>query len=329
MRFVASTAWTLLALESVLVIVWTLFAVKNVGLETQERVMTVLFIGVAVTVIGLAGGLLLYGQAKQANIAIGLGFAVAALPTALLGGRWGFNKFNAFDRAQSRAQAGRFDDSALTEMARAMDRKEWDTLRQLFATNQPDWTARDRHGQTLLGHAIQHVMDNYLDKSDLEPIRILIDSGVRVGTNDLDSRTPFMLEVLSCGNAGSAELLDLVLRAGGDPNASDMHNEPLIHVMRGSLPKLQLLTRYGANPQALSRRDDRPGWTALMTAVATSDWEKASFFIEHGVDPEYRSPDGKTCRSLLLEASERAKATERNLGPAYLVFVQRLNQELP
>ena len=61
-----------------------------------------------------------------------------------------------------------------------------------------------------------------------------------------------------------------------------------------TVEKAKLLVEHGADVHALSARTDRRLWSGLMNAAHEGQWEMAGFFLDHGVDPAYATPDGKT-----------------------------------
>lgn len=317
-------AWAALVLQAGILLVWAIYATRGLGRDSGERVWTMVYCAVPAIMLSVAGLLLTFGQKHQSGLAQGIGCVLALLPLAALIVVVGARKFDALDRAHSRTQAGRFDDPALTELARAIDRKDSAALRQSIAAQPPDWTARDRFGRTLLGHAVKRVIDDYSGTSGVAAVRVLVQGGARVGTNDLDSTTSFMCEVLSANCPGAAALLDVVLEAGGDPNATDRFDEPLIHLAECTRSQLEVLTRRGANLRALSRRDDRQGWSALMTAAHLQQWDKALYLLDQGVPANHRAADGTTLSSILERVDTAARATGSELDAGYHQLRNRL-----
>lgn len=327
MTTLTNIAWILLSVESCFLVAWVLFAVRTVGRDPQERVVTTIFTGLAIALVCLAGGLLSYGQARQKNTLIWLGIVLTSLPAIGLiaaMGREGTLRLRARQRTNHENASNGFQDSRMTAMVAAIDRHDETEFKALLAPTPPDWTARNGHGRTLLGHAIHRATTDYLPRDNVRSIELLVEAGARVGSNDLNSRMTVMEEVLSANTPCALALLEWVLKAGGNPNATDANNEPLVHLMECTCPKLQVLARHGANLQVLSQRKDRPGWTTLMTAVAMSDWDKALFLMEHGVSPDYRAPDGNTVESLLKEVAKLSTASGSIPKPGFQRVSDRL-----
>lgn len=327
MAVLTNIAWILVGLEACLVVAWILFALKTVGRDPQERVVTLLFTGLGIGLVCLAGGLLFYGQSRRNNSLLWLGFLVAAFPTAgLLAviGREGFIRLRARRRSYREQASGRFQDPVMTAMVAAINRCDETVLKALLTESRPDWTARNHDGRTLLGHAIHRAITDYSSPDTGRMIECLVAAGARLGSNDLNSSRPLMTEVLAANTPGAVALLEGVLRAGGDPNGTDAHQEPLVHLMECTSAKLRVLARYGADLHVPSQRADRPGWTALMTAVAMSDWEKAHFLLDQGVSIEHRGKDGNTVRSLFEQARTRFKTSGEVPKPGFQEFRERL-----
>ena len=81
MTTLTNIAWILLSVESCFLVAWVVFAVKSVGRDPQERVVTTIFTGLAIALVCLAGGLLSYGQDRQKNTLIWLGIVRVMVPS--------------------------------------------------------------------------------------------------------------------------------------------------------------------------------------------------------------------------------------------------------
>jgi hypothetical protein len=179
-------------------------------------------------------------------------------------------------------------------------------MRVLLAKGRIDFEARDKVGRTLLGHAIFRVLDYETPNASLEPIRVLLAAGALPAENALAAeRTQQVPEghllLINLVSSHKLELLELLLGAGLNPNGVDMDGRPVIFSTSTRLQELEVLAKHGANLNARDVRTDRPQWSALMNAAYMSQWDQALFFLDHGVDPEYTSPDHQTVRSILTE----------------------------
>ena len=305
MKMPQAIAWSLLAIATMMLGLFSIFALREMGHDPQERVTTRIFGLLALLVLAAITASLWYAQRHQSRVATWSGLTLLALPMLL----WGVQRGGAFldrvDRAHSRKLSLQFQDSDLTAMAEAIDRGDTATLRQQFAKRAPVWTARSRGDGSLLGLAIAHVMEDYASTSGLESVRLLIAAGARATAEELGPRRLLMPAVLGANTPGALELLDLVLQAGGDANAADEQGEPLVHLLAFDLPRLKMLQRHGADLRRLSHREDHRDWTVAMTAANLRDWDRVAYVLDAGVPAEHRAPDGETLASVLRRVAKR------------------------
>ncbi len=299
MKILLNFAWIVLALESIGLVCAAIFLLLNIGREPQERVTTLVFGVIAVLALLAVAAMLIYANKNQSTVAALAGLTVVLLPALVWAVQRASVKFDALDRAHGKAQSIQFEDAHLTAMSAAIERADPATLKKLLAVKPPAWKARNRAGQTLFGQALAHVMSDYSGVSGLEAVRLLAAAGARASVHDLGPDRLLMPSVLGANTPGAEQLLALVLEAGGDPNATDEQQEPLIHLLECTLPKLKVLVSHGADLRALSRRQDRRDWTALMTAVSMSDWDKSFYLLDQGVPPNHRNSTGETAATIL------------------------------
>jgi len=271
---------------------------------------------VALPLLLVAGAILFFGQRAGSALGVWTGTLLVGLPFLLLGTNVASGKFSEVSRVLWKAQGGRFQEPHLTELARAMDRGDTAKVRVLATTPGLDFRARDRHGQTILDYAVGRAM--YGQATNVEAVRVLIEAGAPIRDGSA-SANPHLLEaVFSNGDSASLEVLELLLKAGADPNTrSQYDNRPLVFDVNLTTPKLELLARYGADLQVLDVREDRKAWTTLMNAAYMQQWDQAIFFLEHGVPAEYRAPDGNTVATILDDVAAREKASGGVLGEGY------------
>ncbi len=310
MKLAFVIGWVFFALEAIFVA--SLFYSKSDG-----KVVVTGFGMVLLPVLLVAGTLLLWAQTSSSMGLKYAGLLVVLMPFLLAAGSLTTDFVNGRMHGWSRGQAGRFRDARLNQVARALDRKDYAAVETLVKQSPGlDWAATDAHGKTLVEHAVTRVLADYSGHVSVEGVRILLRNGGPVPRGEL-------VNTVFDGNSPEAvALLEVVLQAGVDPNSRDDFGEPFVHIKRGYLgrEKLELLARHGADLKVLSNRTDRPGWTALMTAVYMGSWESAVFLLAHGGSPEYRAPDGKSAASL-VEARVVADAGRRTAPePAFLVL---------
>ena len=317
MKLAFVIGWVFFALEAVFVA--SLFFSKNVGNDASGRGMASGFGMILLPVLLAVGGLLLWGQGSSS---MGLKYAallVVSVPFLLGGGLWASNEIKERMNGWNRDQAGRFRDSRVNKIARAVDGKDYAAVEGLVKGSPAvDWTATDAHGKTLVEHAVGRVLADYSGDKSVEGVAILLRSGGPIPVGEL-------VNTIFEGNTpGSVALLEVVLKAGVDPNSKDHFGEPLVHCTHTiwGREKLALLAQHGADLKVFSNRTDRPQWTALMTAVYMESWEPAVFLLEQRVSASYTAPDGKSVATLLADRRASQKAPEG----AFLVLQRKLGK---
>lgn len=306
-RSLTLLGWILLVLEALFVIV--LFFQRNLGDDAAGRGMARGFSYVLAPIVLLAGAAFVWGQQGGPRGAFWAGLLVLAVP--LLFGAFNFagGTLRKLERTIWRAQAGRFEDGRLTRMARAIDRNDTAELSRLLAAGPTDFAARDRMGRTLLGHAIARAIAWEADTGQVEPVRVLLAAGAPPAADALAptrtvasvSEHDLVYHLVGVGNPGAVLVLDTVLGAGADPNVLDEDGRPLLFSTYLRLPALEVLAKHHVNMQAVDTRPDRLGYSALMHAASMGEWGLAGFFLQHGVPPDHRAPDGTTLDSILAE----------------------------
>ena len=295
MKLAFVIGWVFFALEAVFVA--SLFFSKNVGNDAAGRGMASGFGMILFPVLVCIGGVLLWAQSSSSMGLKYAGLLLVSVPFLVGGGLWVENGVKERMNGWSRDQAGRFRDSRLSKIARALEGKDYAAVEGLVKQSPAvDWTGVDAHGKTLVEFAVARVLEDYSGDGSAQGVAILLGNGGPLPKAEL-------VNTIYEGNSlGAVGLLAVVLKAGVDPNSRDHFGEPLVHVthaFRGR-EKLQLLAKHGADLKVLSSRTDRPQWTALMTAVYMKNWESAVFLLEHGVSAAYTAPDGTSVAKLLV-----------------------------
>lgn len=328
-------AWSLFALEALFVL--SLALQKNMGDDAAGRGMATGFAMLLGPIVLVAGGLLWWGTRGGPVAAYWVGLCIVSSPLAygaftLTGGM-----LHTLDQTLGRAQQGRFDDPRLTKLARAIDAQDAAAVRRLLGLGAPDWTARDRWGRTLLGHAIVKAIAYEAGPGSVESVRLLLAAGAPPAQNVIAaeksmasvSEHNLVSHLYGVHNPNALAVLDLVLAAGANPNAVDEDGRPLYFSTYTVLPALEILARHGADFTRLDPRSDRPQHDALMNAVSMRMWAEARFFLQQGLSPDHAAPDGQSMRSMLAEVDPPGSVYHGEAASAHSAFIAELKLHAP
>lgn len=299
--------WVLLVLEVLFVVM--LFATRDMGDDAAGRGMARGFAMLLAPVVLLAGALLWWGARGGPKFALWVGLLMVFSPVLFAAVSTTRGTIKSLDRKMGLAEYGRFDDANLTALARAISDRDEPEARRLLAKGTPDWRARDRRDQTLLGHTIVKAIEDYETTAGVVFVRMLLDAGAPVAPNEISSeRTQasvsehnLVYHLYGVHNPAALAILDMVLTAGLSPNQVDEDSVPIYFSTYTVLPALEILAKHGASFTALNPREDRLHENALMAAVSMHMWKEATFLLGKGLSPDYTAPDGRSARSILAE----------------------------
>lgn len=330
MKILVGAGWVLLALE--VFFVGALFVTKNMGDDAAGRGMARGFALLLGPIVLLAGALLAWGSRGGPKAVLWIALLMVFAPVLYGAANLVSGTAGKLDRKMGQAEFGRFDDEKLTALARAITKGDTAAAKQMLATTRPDWNARDRRDQTILGHAIVRAIDDYSGVDGVVFVRMLIDAGAPVASNVISSaRKPssvsehnLVYHLHGVHNPSALAILDMVLAAGLSPNEVDEDSVPIYFSSYTVLPALKILQKYGADFTRLDPRTDRLHQNALMHAVTINAWDQATFFLEQGLSPDYTAPDGRSARSILAEVDPPGSQYYGDDERHHAVFLERL-----
>ena len=108
-------------------------------------------------------------------------------------------------------------------------------------------------------------------------------------------------------NQGNSEVLELLLKAGLDPNLTNNQGEtPLgIAVKQGNAKNVQMLLQHGADANEAIRFnyhfDPFYGWNPLHVAAYNGNSEIAEILLKNGARTDLKTLYGKSALDLALE----------------------------
>ena len=164
-------------------------------------------------------------------------------------------------------------DSRLSDAAMQGDR---DAVRSLLA-QKVDVNAPQGDGTTALHWAAY--------KDDFEMAKMLLAAGASVkAVTRIGAITPLFM----ASKNGSAPMIEILLKAGADANATDEHGTTALMTAAasGSTEAVKLLIDHGADVNA---KEGTHGQTALMFAAALNRDAAIRILLEHGADPSITS----------------------------------------
>jgi hypothetical protein len=190
------------------------------------------------------------------------------------------------------------------EMARALDRNDWDTIDRLVNERgiDPD-TLFDVQGRPLLAWP--------LTTRNPQGLHLLLNAGaspnVRMQANGIAVGAAAESTLVRAATMADPRYLIELLMRGGDPNARNAAGEPLLYVAfaSGHWDNVQALIMSGANLDTTLYTDD--GYDTVLSWYAKiGRFDRLYWLLEHGGDPTRRMHD--------LEGSRLAGTAESNEG---------------
>jgi hypothetical protein len=306
MKIAVIVGWILVGIEGLFVLY--MFVQPNIGDDAAGRGMARGFAFVLGPILLLAAALFIWGQRGGPRSAFWAGFAILAIPLAVIVKNRVVGTFNRLDLAAGKALYGKFDDRRLTNLARAIEAEDLEKVRAIIAEGPIDFAARSRRGRTILGRAIEYATTHDASPKALESVRLLFDAGAKPLPNviepefyrgDLDAHL-LVAYVFGGNSPNTVPLLDMTLGAGGDANTRNYEGQPLYFSTYATRAKLEVLAKHGADFTALeTTRTDRAGYTGAMSMAELGNWEIVGFLLEHGVRADYVAPDSNSLRKII------------------------------
>jgi hypothetical protein len=211
---------------------------------------------------------------------------------------------------ETEVRSGRYafgDQLALLAVAQAISANDQDAVRAA-AKAVPDLQAPGRDGTTLLCWAVR---ETWQRPQLVEFVKTLLSLGADPNFTNGHRESFAMADAVH----GSARLLQGMLNAGGDPNASDEFGRPIIlmnwylgYYPRDQRARLDLLLDRGAdiNSTMPESQSESAGYTLLLYRTGmgpdhSDAYADALRLLERGADPNRVAGDGMTLAKMLTE----------------------------
>ncbi len=285
--------WIVIGLLGMLVLAETLFPAKGGDAAGRGMGLAIYYLAIIAVIVLLILNLLPYNWAKYTA------FGLILLPVFLIkfDSAWRSLKPAFFARKQEKW----FDDEQKQRIAEAIANGEVEKAKKLIW----QFDKTDKEGLAeLLGFAVADASHTfYRPQEKLECVRLLLKTGADVNAAGKED-DPLLFQPAAAGNA---PVLKLLLERGADPNARNYYyKRPVlfeaINAVKDPKETVQALLDYGADPNAATIIDDSIPVSALMFAAEYGRWNVCPLLIAKGADIGYKTPDGRSLRTLVEEA---------------------------
>jgi hypothetical protein len=327
MRIAFLAAWVCFAVE--LVFVATMFITKNAGDDAAGRGVATGYGIVLLPLALITGALLFWGHTSSSKAVQWFALLVVAIPFLIAVSLWSHNALTNAQASERAAHGSDFADPRLTALAHLIEQGDPEALAlQLYESSSIDWHARNNSNATLLGHAVRAVLGDTGGDRSVQVVQTLLAHGAPLTGAPTFPEVPLLSAVMHGTSPAALDLLRVLLKAGADPNTRDRDGLPLIHMTNSwrGVKKIELLAQYGADLQVPNNRTDRSQWTALMNAAYMQDWDLALYFLNHGIRPDYKAPDGSSLTSILIERAASYASYHETPSPGYRALETALRE---
>lgn len=204
---------------------------------------------------------------------------------------------------------------------RALERRDTDLLKHALS---PDWTPPPAGDGALPDANEPTVLELAVSARWPEGVRIALQTPLDDGAlTDAMNTVSFLFdapgvhwdergdrEVVSEGDAAAQrEILEILLEAGGDPNAVDAYGDSTLywaasHGMRHTVERLLDAGAhpYRSSPDTTGRVGSPRGWSALFGAIESGRQDVVELLLARGADPgRERESDGLTPEAFAVE----------------------------
>lgn len=305
-----------------------MFATRNMGDDAAGRGLATGWAMVLTPIVLAAGGALYWSQRRQSFSGVLVTACITGLPFLILAKNMAMAPVSAVSRGLRNIGKGSFHDAVLTRMAGAIEQGDTTALRALTAQGPRDWSARDHHGRTILGIAVEAGNYKRQDPRWETMVRVLVDAGARYQDDALEPNGRMFSDLVYDSGDDQAGVMDLLLRAGANANDTEKYDgRPLLLHGNMTVAKARVLIAHGADLLGIrDTRSDRLAWNALMNATYMRNWTLASYYLSLGCDPSYRTPSGETIDEAFAQvANEDGPPEGHRYGPDYEAFRAQLD----
>lgn len=205
-------------------------------------------------------------------------FLLVASPIILAGGSWAWAQY---DFTRSMDPSGNLSafggDGGMREVERAIWSNDGAAAERALAKVKVN--QRGRGGATMLMVALRQLRKS---PQELGPLRALVKAGVDPNLA-ADGELPLEVAIQESSKAG-IEPVELLLRAGANPNTKGQFGTPVYFQGAGKMVPLEILDLLLKNGADLKARGKDGREDVLMYAALPGNWKAVKLLIERGAD---------------------------------------------
>ncbi len=297
-KIVTVLNWVVIAILGFLVVAETLSPAKGGDAAGRGIGQAIYYLAVIALFVLLGLNLLPYNWAKYTALAL------VALPIIYIQIAPSWRNLQRDMRNIREEAKPIFEDTERDRIARAIYDGKPEKVREFLQTPPPNLNTDGE----LLAYAINAVgHSSYKPEERMECLRLMFRAGATLDSVNHGLEVPIHFAAADVGNAA---LLRLLLEQGANANATHYHFKR--HILFEAVgahgepeATVKVLLDFGADPNATSVYDEEQGpITPLWRATELDRWGICATLIERGADPNFKTADGKTFRSLVEEASK-------------------------
>ncbi|MBD2702886.1 ankyrin repeat domain-containing protein [Spirosoma sp. BT702] len=315
MKTLVNLNWVIIGLYSLL-LVYMFIGSNSPNNDAAGRGMLSGFVFLLLLFVGL----LVFLNLRESRFAIITVSVLGGLPMLLMGTNLIFERIKEgrqseeFAKEQEAKANGTyyFQDSAHQQAVVAIMAGDTSQLRQLLAAPFSKINESGTNHTTLLDIAASKAAENPTPQA-YELLDVLLEHGATFKTDDtLRQATQLNLYW------AKPEFIEWLLKHGADPNVQNTPDSPpFLFSMLGfgsedRLERVNLLLRYGANPNAINPASQ---WSILLEAANQQAWEVCQLLLSKGADPTYKIPQGQDFKDFLQSRADSYK-TQQTTPPA-------------
>lgn len=307
LKIVTVLNWIVISILGFLVIAETLAPTKGGDAAGRGMGQAIYYLAIIALVALLGLNLLPFNWAKYTA------FALIVLPILFIvyWPKWRDVQRKMQQEARYRIEDAKpiFKDAARDQIARAIREGHPEKVKKLLQTP----VEKLNEGGGLLSYAIAEASSTpYRPKEKTECVRLLFDAGAKYDSTKGMDVPPHM----AVADVGNATLLRMLLEHGADANAYHKYfKRPILFEAIGGyqdpVGAVRVLLEFGADPNSTAVFGDDTGPVSpLWRAAELERWGVCAALLEKGADPDFKTAQGASFRSVVQSAQGRKFPSE-------------------